>query len=213
MSSTLLRVHHWLPKVQDVLGPGNRAVVWVQGCSLACKGCMVPETWGVQTATLFDPQVLAEQIALVPEVTGVTVSGGEPTEQAHSVARLLFHLKARGLNTWLYSGYRLEELVARDDADTDYLLSLVDVLVDGRYDIQQAGTFRWRGSANQRIIHLTDAISPSLTAGEESGGVQVTVDKDGQLMVVGVPPPDFLPHFRSLLLKRGLTLHSDAPWK
>jgi len=174
---------------------------------------MVPETWSPQTATLLDPQSLAEQICLVPQLSGVTVSGGEPTEQAPAVARFLSHVKAQGLNTWLYSGYRLEELVARNDADTDHLLSLVDVLVDGRYDVHQAGTFRWRGSANQRIIHLTDAISPSLTEGEESGGVQVTVDKDGQLMVVGVPPPNFLPHFRSLLLKRGLTLHSDAPWK
>jgi anaerobic ribonucleoside-triphosphate reductase activating protein len=29
----------------EVLGPGKRAVIWVQGCPFGCSGCIVPESW------------------------------------------------------------------------------------------------------------------------------------------------------------------------
>ena len=209
----LLRIHHWMPGVRDVLGPGLRAVVWVQGCTLACSGCMVPETWSSRGGTLVPAGELAAQMNRLPGVEGVTVSGGEPSEQAAGVAALLGHVKAAGKNTWLYSGYRLEELVARDDPATDLLLSRVDVLVDGRYEAQQAGALRWRGSANQRIWHLTDAIPRLHTAGDSSGGVEITLDGSGQLFVVGVPPPGFLQEFRAALESRGLSLRHSAPWR
>ncbi len=208
-----LRIHHWLPKVRDTLGPGTRAIVWVQGCTLACKGCMVPETWSAENSTAIEPQDLARQILEMPNIEGVTVSGGEPTQQAIAVAELLSILKSKGLNTWLYSGYTIEELVERNDAETDQLLSCVDVLVDGRFQQEHAGIYRWRGSANQRIIHLTDVIPQALTEGEESGGVEITVDAQGELIVVGVPPPHFLEQFRARLKERGVTLKSDAVWK
>src|SRR4051812_43305002 len=31
-----------------VLGPPNRAVIWVQGCSVGCEGCILPEAWDPQ---------------------------------------------------------------------------------------------------------------------------------------------------------------------
>lgn len=208
-----LRIHRWMPAVRDVLGPGLRAVVWVQGCSLGCRGCMVPETWAPRGGLLVDPAALACEMLGRPDVEGVTVSGGEPTEQAAPVARLLREMKAAGKTTWVYSGYRLEELVARDDPATDLLLSCTDVLVDGRYDVSRAGEYRWRGSSNQRIIHLSDAIPLSVTSRLESGGVEVTLDAEGSLTVVGVPPPGFLERFQAAMEERGLALHNEFSWK
>jgi anaerobic ribonucleoside-triphosphate reductase activating protein len=39
----VLRVHHFLP-LSYANGPGRRAVLWVQGCTLGCPGCFNPET-------------------------------------------------------------------------------------------------------------------------------------------------------------------------
>ncbi len=208
-----LRVHHWLPLVRNVLGPGGRAVVWVQGCSLACKGCMVPETWSKREGELYDPNELARELLMHPEVEGITVSGGEATDQPNAVVQLLKFFKEAGKNTWVYTGYTLEELVARDDLETDRLLSLTDVLVDGRYDILKAGVYRWRGSSNQRIIHLTDVITPTAEEASCSGSVEVTLDGQGRLLVVGVPPPGFLPEFKAKLEARGLRVNNRHTWK
>ncbi len=209
----LLRIHAWLPAVQHALGPGLRAVVWVQGCSLHCPGCMVPETWSTSSGRWVDPVALARAILSREDIEGITVSGGEPTEQAAAVATLLAELKAAGKNTWVYTGYTLEELLQRRDADTDRLLSLIDVLVDGRYDLAQAGSYILRGSANQRIIHLTDAIPPERVAQLTPGQIEVRLDAQGSLTLIGIPPPGFLSRFQQALVRRGLNFTADSPWR
>jgi anaerobic ribonucleoside-triphosphate reductase activating protein len=173
---------------------------------------MVPETWSQQVGTQISPDELAQTI-LSSNIDGITVSGGEPTEQSAAVAQLLTTVKRAGKNTWLYSGYTLEELVARNDAATDLLLSSVDVLVDGRYEIAKAGVFRWRGSANQRIIALTNNIFLPADESEESSGIEITLDAQGQMTMVGVPPPNFLPRFKMALEARGLSVHNEFAWK
>jgi anaerobic ribonucleoside-triphosphate reductase activating protein len=208
----LLRIHHWLPGVRDTLGPGRRAVVWVQGCTIHCPGCMVPETWRHRGGILIDPLELARQILEGPFIDGVTVSGGEPTEQARAVASLLKEIREAGRNTWVYTGRTLEELVAAADPSLDELLSHVDVLVDGRYEREQAGVYRLRGSDNQRIIHLTDRIPPLYENGGESSRVEVTLDSRGSILIVGVPPPGFLGHLKQSLAARGLAVENDVNW-
>lgn len=208
----LLRLYAWLPAVRDALGVGMRAVVWVQGCSLHCPGCIVPETWSVAGGQLVDPRELAARLLQHPEIEGVTVSGGEPTEQAAAVAQLLGYIKAAGKNTWVYTGYTLEELLARHDPATEALLALTDVLVDGRYVREQAGHWRWRGSANQRILRLSDAIPAARLAGSECSQVEIQLDKRGQLVVVGVPPPGFLEQLLRKLRAQGIFVSPQAPW-
>lgn len=212
-ASDLLQIHAWLPAVREALGPGLRAVVWVQGCSLRCPGCMVPETWPSTGGQWVDPVELARMLLQRPEIEGITVSGGEPSEQAAAVARLLAEVKTAGKNTWVYSGYTLEELVARNDPATDEMLAFTDVLVDGRYDMAQAGSFRWRGSANQRILRLTEAIPIERIQGGEFSRVEITLDYRGQLLVVGIPPPGFLHHFVERLREKGVVVSAGSPWQ
>lgn len=207
-----LRIKHWLPEVQEALGPGQRAVVWVQGCSLRCPGCMVPETWSTQGGQWFDPVDLAYQLLEQESISGVTVSGGEPAEQAEAVAIMLAVIKQAGKNTWLYSGYTLEELIAKADPAVDALLSFTDVLVDGRYEATQGGHYRWRGSANQRILHLTDAIAVDDRPGGVSR-VEITLNAQGEMVVVGIPPPHFLRRFRQALTRQGVVIHTPSPWQ
>ncbi len=199
-----LRIHDWRLAVRDILGPGIRAVVWVQGCSLHCDGCIAPETWSKESGSLVDPHVLAETILKNETIEGITVSGGEPTEQPYAVAELLACMKLAGKNTWVYSGHTLDELVAKNDPDLDRMLAFTDVLVDGRFDKMSAGIYTYRGSENQRILHLQDLGQMDDSDVKEQSRLEITLDKDGQMVVVGVPPPEFLNKLKDALSRRGV---------
>jgi anaerobic ribonucleoside-triphosphate reductase activating protein len=65
------------------------------------------------------------------------------------------NIKGAGLTLMSYSGYTLEELEARHDKDTDELLEMLDILVDGRYDERLRNlTLVYCGSENQRVIDM-----------------------------------------------------------
>src|SRR5687767_6707793 len=102
-------------------GPGVRAAVWVQGCSLRCPGCCNPEMLAHKDASW---RTVREVLAEVPaDVEGVSLLGGEPTEQAAPLAALAQAVRARGQTVMVYSGHTLAELRARGDAATDALLA------------------------------------------------------------------------------------------
>jgi pyruvate-formate lyase-activating enzyme len=66
-------------------GPGNRFVVFLQGCNLDCLACHNPHTIPCHTprARLVEADELVDEVrALAPFLAGVTVSGGEATLQA-----------------------------------------------------------------------------------------------------------------------------------
>lgn len=137
-------------------GPGARFAVWVQGCPLRCAGCCNPEQLAFVPRTAIEPEALAER-ALRAGVEGVSLLGGEPTAQAGGLARFAEAVRAGGLSVMVFTGYTLDELVARDDADVNALLAATDLLVDGRYEAaQRTDARRWVGSSNQRMHFLTD---------------------------------------------------------
>ena len=99
--------------------------------------------------------VVAE-IAANKLVQGVTISGGEPFEQAAACAALARQVRELGLDVWTYSGYRYEQLEEGipDPAARD-LLDQTDVLVDGPFvQAQHSYQLPWRGSRNQRLIDV-----------------------------------------------------------
>jgi len=204
LSHDNIRLNAWLPDVRDILGPGLRAVVWVQGCTLRCPGCMVPETWDACGGYLMDIEVLAREMLAHGKIDGITISGGEPTEQPESVARLLTLMKAAKINTWVYTGYTLEELVAKNNPAIDYMLSQTDVLVDGRMDTANVGAYFYRGSANQRIIHLTDVIPDESAKRVLSTQFEIRLDTKDQMILVGIPPANFFTRFVESLACKGI---------
>lgn len=138
-------------------GPGLRYVVFTQGCLLACSGCHNPETWDASAGKLVDVAELIADMTANPLVTGLTLSGGEPTLQPAACAELAQAARASGLNVWCYSGYRIERLLwrARREPALAELLSQIDVLVDGPYlEANRTLTRPWRGSTNQRLLEL-----------------------------------------------------------
>lgn len=198
--------------VIDTLGPGRRSVVWVQGCSLHCPGCIVPESWGVGRGRAVDPRELAHSLLGDDPQVGLTVSGGEPTDQPEAVAALLAAAKALGRTTWVYSGRTLAELRSDERPALAALLALTDVLVDGRFDRSSAAALGYRGSTNQQIHRLTEAIPQEAAEGGQPGKVQVTVSDAGQLTVIGVPAPGFLGNLREGLARRGVIVDPEHHW-
>ncbi len=192
MDRYLLNLAAICPKSSS-LGPGNRAVLWVQGCPFRCKGCISPEWIPFIRAKEFEPRELAEQLLLVPEITGITISGGEPVMQASPLNRFLEYARSiRDINVIMFTGYYYENLLAfPQNSPVRRLLQSVDVLIDGPYDENQNNNLGLRGSANQRIIHLTDRLKEyDLEHQVRQVDVQIS---DGEILFVGVPPLGILP--------------------
>lgn len=135
-------------------GPGLRACLWVQGCSLACAGCFNTHLWP-QGGRKVAAAELLERILDSPGIEGVTFLGGEPFEQADALAWLAARVRREGLSVMSFSGYTIEELWDRGSG-TQALLAETDLLVDGRYVASRPDTVRpWVGSTNQRLHFLS----------------------------------------------------------
>lgn len=134
-------------------GPGLRYVVFTQGCPHHCKGCHNPQTHSFEGGFLLSAEAALGQLQENPLLSGITLSGGEPFEQAEALCALAEGAKALGKNVMTYTGYVFEDLLARNDSWTDRLLDLTDTLVDGPYKEELRDLeLQFRGSANQRLL-------------------------------------------------------------
>ena len=203
-----LRIHAVVPVVRDILGPGCRLVIWVQGCSIHCIGCMMPEAWDHNGGVKMDPEELCRNFLAAGQVEGITVSGGEPFDQPEGLEQLLVHARQYGCTTWVYTGYTIEQLAAKRDQIFMRLLSLIDVLVDGRFKEDVGNSVRFRGSDNQRIIRLSGAISAEQLS-VSGPAFEVSVDTNDRVMLVGMPPRGFFETFKERMHERGYVLNSE----
>lgn len=96
MSSTPVRLADVIP-FSWVDGPGNRFVIFTQGCSFDCVACHNPETIAPRGPGTTDSSVeeMLERIREAePYLAGVTVSGGEATGQWHFVRDLFAAIRS-----------------------------------------------------------------------------------------------------------------------
>jgi anaerobic ribonucleoside-triphosphate reductase activating protein len=167
------------------LGPGRRAVVWVQGCPFRCRGCLAPDWIPDRPARLVDVADLAGELLADPEVEGFTFSGGEPMAQPGALAALIRTARRRRpLSLVCFTGHRIEELRGRPGPEE--LLREVDVLIDGRYVDARNDDRGLRGSANQRVHHLTGRLRGfPFDDGPRTAEIRLRGD---EALMVGVPP-------------------------
>lgn len=164
-------------------GPGERFVVWVQGCPLGCAGCWNPDTWSFARRNVCEVADLSAAIRATQGIEGVTFTGGEPFAQARALAELGRALQESGLSVFVFTGYDLEELT--EDAH-QALLGVTDVLVSGRFvQAERAGGLTWRGSRNQRVHFLTPRYG--LVDMVDVPEVEFHLGADGGLTVTGFP--------------------------
>ena len=169
------------------LGPGTRAAVWVQGCTIQCPRCIAPDWIPVRPAHLVDPELLAVELLRNPQVSGLTLSGGEPMLQASALSRLVYQARQiRELNVICFSGYRLSALLQNPpEAGVESLLALIDVLIDGPYLDQKNDNQGLRGSSNQQIHFFSERLK-DFDFHQAHRRVEVEV-QDGQAFMIGIP--------------------------
>ena len=93
MGNERLRLHDFLPRSR-ANGPGLRAVIWVQGCSLGCPGCFNPGAQSLMGGHEVAVGHLRERLlAFGGDMEGLTVSGGEPLQQMRPLLDLLGQLR------------------------------------------------------------------------------------------------------------------------
>jgi len=141
-------------------GPGFRTAIFVQGCPYHCEGCHNPDSQPFEGGTVWTLDDVEKKFTNNPLLSGITLSGGEPAEQAAPCAELARRAHQKGLNVWTYTGTTLEKLNerAKDDPALRQLLDETDVLVDGPFILAQRSLeLDFCGSKNQRLIDMNES--------------------------------------------------------
>ncbi|MER5709806.1 4Fe-4S single cluster domain-containing protein [Streptomyces sp. NPDC042898] len=204
------------------LGPGRRLGLWVQGCPLACPGCMSRHTWDPRGGREISVERLADawRRALADGYDGLTVSGGEPLEQPAALAELLAAADRErraadrtDADLLVYTGRDEDEIAASPEARA--ALELADAVITGRYRAGEPTRLVWRGSANQRLVPLTPLgqrrYAAHLRREADRPELQVRVT-DTEIQVIGVPQPGELASLERELASRGVTFRENT-WR
>ena len=181
-------------------GPGVRAVVYFQGCSLKCAGCWNPDTHkfrGVEVTVLEMAQRLEEASRLEP-LEGVTFSGGEPMQQAEALLELMREIRklAPAVSLGMFTGYSESELMAgqyvtRLRATVGQkrelwwtVQALLDFAVMGRYDRTQPTMEPLRTSLNQRLVLFSSRYQESDFGPQV---IEISIAESGKSVITGFP--------------------------
>lgn len=144
-------------------GPGLRMTIFVQGCQHHCEGCHNPKTHdpnGGKKWRLGDLSLeITKEHRKNPLFSGLTISGGEPFDQAKACYHLINVAHMYNVDVWVYTGYTYEELRKSTNKYVAAMLVSTDVLVDGPFDISKKSLeLKYRGSSNQRLIDVKKSI-------------------------------------------------------
>lgn len=199
---------HSMISDSGVNGPGRRAIVWFQGCTLACPGCWNPATHAFGMGTDRSVEDIAGWILACTDVEGVTFSGGEPLQQAEALLGLCEYLNALrpDLSVGLFSGYTIRELDSgcwryRSDRDNywhqgsrelfDRIKGHLDFGVFGRFNQAQHTTDKpLCGSRNQEVVFFTNRYCRKDLVPQ---GCEINISSDGdQMTITGFPPADLV---------------------
>lgn len=182
-------------RATEAEGPGRRAALWVQGCSVHCPGCFNPQLWAAAGAQTADPEELAARWvaeALAAGSTGITLLGGEPFDQAAPLSVVARAFREAGLGVMSFSGYRYEQLLewGSEREDIARLLAETDLLCDGPFLRDLPDSARpWIGSTNQSIrafgVCYADDVRAIDRTGSGTDRLEVRIDADGLVSVNG----------------------------
>ena len=149
-----INLHNFLARSR-ANGPGERAIIWVQGCPRKCAGCFNPKSQEFTARELVTVDELENRIMAIKGIDGVTFSGGEPFEQAKALAELAKKIHNLGLTVVCYTGYTVGQLRQANREDWNTLLSEVDLLIDGPFIQSERCYEPYRGSLNQKFYFLS----------------------------------------------------------
>lgn len=174
-----------------VNGPGLRAVVWLQGCSIGrsnpCKGCFNAHTWTLTGGKETTTEDIANELNKL-DIRGITFSGGDPLDQVEEIVSIIIKLKS-ALDIMVFTGFEIEEILA--DKKKRRIFDYVDLLKTGRYKPElHSNETAWRGSSNQQLFYLTDRIKKEEETVETR--VEMIIKTDGTVKMTGFPSKDLI---------------------
>ncbi len=197
----LLNLHAFVP-LSVANGPGKRAVIWTQFCSLGCPGCFNPETHSATGGEWISIAELFQRIVVLKDqIEGITVSGGEPLQQRPAITELLRRVKTETfLSVILFTGFTWEEIKKMKDQKPEKtgsgeqkrigegpeVLSYIDVLITGRYEASQRLARDLRGSANKTIHFLTNRYT--MADIQSVPHAEIIITPEGNMVMSGIDP-------------------------
>lgn len=190
-----------------VNGPGERCVVWFQGCAnmggpgKGCSGCWNPETHTFDKSKYIDTKDFIEQkLATLPEdLEGITFSGGDPVQHIEDVLQIINWI-LENRSAWsigMFTGYSYKEAAygkfqyLRDGEliDGDYPLwfeveRVIDFAVMGRYNRLSPVNEPLVTSSNQELKLFSDRYKKEDFPPQ---AVEVFLNDDGLVQITGFP--------------------------
>lgn len=196
VASDLINVGNFIP-CSETNGPGIRAVLWLQGCLKRCRNCWNPELLSLNAGKLWSIEETIEKLISSKNIEGITLLGGEPFLQAHTLSKVTSIIRNYGYTVMAYSGYKLDELLLMNK-DVLKLLENCDILVDGEYDENLKSDLLWRGSSNQKIHFLTNQyFYLKNNINKPVRNFEIFIEGNN-LVITGDPPNDILNSIKSL---------------
>lgn len=179
-----IRINSYIP-ITTVEGPGKRFCIWVQGCSMHCKGCANSAMWNKEGGTIYKVEELIDLITSYKDkIEGITFLGGEPLEQIEVVTEISKTVQTFGLSVLVFTGYEYSDLKNRQDFQE--LIRYVDILIDGRYEEDKQDFSRpWVGSSNQNYYFFTDRYDESII-NTYKNKIEVRIDKNNKISLNGM---------------------------
>ena len=151
-------------KYDTANGQGIRTTLFVSGCTHKCEGCFNKKAQDFNYGYDWNYKREEEFMSYVRDskVVGVNILGGEPMQQVKDDAllNLLKRIKSEtGKSIWMWTGYEIEEILKINNPIQLEMLSLVDVLIDGKF-VEELKDLKllYRGSSNQRVINVPASI-------------------------------------------------------
>lgn len=188
------------------LGKGKRIGIWVQGCSLACKGCISHTLKTKAGGKEINIEYLVQKIVKVKQYfNGITITGGEPFQQYRQLIAFCAWLKQKtGMEIYVFSGYYLEELYIK--FPDKLFLKYIDYLLDGRYEKDKHDNQNVRGSRNQKLYKFEKNEAVLQNSFFKSDKFSIKVDVDKQVYLSGIPKNNELIQLSGFLNKTGIKL-------
>lgn len=121
---------------------------------------------------------LGKRLASLQGIDGVTISGGEPFEQAEACAVLAETIQKHGLNLFVFTGYTYSYLHHTSVPEVRRFLKAIDVLIAGPYIAKKKTEGKmWIASANQKIYFITKKYTPRiLEEYNEKPNIEIVTD-------------------------------------
>lgn len=179
-----IRINSYIPKT-NVEGPETRFCIWVQGCSIHCKGCANKHMWDKNGGTSYDVDVIKNLIYKnKDDIEGITFLGGEPLEQIEVVTYLSKKVQEMGLTVVIFTGYDYSKISQKDNIKE--LVKHVDILIDGKFEEDKQDFSRpWVGSSNQKYYFFTDKYDESIID-KYKNKFEVRIDKNNHISINGM---------------------------